>query len=157
MRREYLFFLFVALVLFLQAAQATEYILTETQLQKLEAICQNYKENNAKLQSQVNALQKETQSLKENSTKALQKLKSESETLTNQLETERTSTQNLNDSLTKYEASNAQLQNEAFKLQQEITQKEIKIGRYRTATIALTAAVIVSLLAAAACLRFRLK
>lgn len=64
-----LFVLALLSALFSQLAQAQEYKVTEYQLQELEAIYQNYKANNVILQSQVQSLKTESQTLSAQLTK----------------------------------------------------------------------------------------
>lgn len=123
-------------VLFLVPAQAQTYQVTEEQLQKLEAICQNYKANNQKQQEQLDALMQKSL--------ALQK---DSQTLNEQLKNERTLTKNLNESLTKYEIKDAEKENRILELTQTIAEKDQKIGKLKITCVSLTSAVIILLLA----------
>ena len=100
---------FVLLYLFCSVlAFPQDYIITETQLQKLETICQTYKTNNQKLTEQVSALTQDSNLLK------------------TQLQTERALTKSLNESLTKYEISAAESEAEKINLALEVQKQKTK-------------------------------
>lgn len=109
--------LFAALfvLFFLSAASPQTYNITETQLQKLETICQTYKANNQKLMEQLNESKQESVLLKE------------------QLQKERDSTKSLNESLLKFENNAAQ--SEADKVQALIDLEEQKTKNAKQQTV----------------------
>lgn len=93
MKRFFLFLLFVfCFLVFPLAAQEAEYIITETELIRLEKISENWETNRRNLLLQV-------QSLKTRLTEALTK----SETLKSQLQTERETLKILRQSYAEYE------------------------------------------------------
>lgn len=138
--------LFLFLVFCCSLAKAQTYTVTEAQLQKLEAICQSYSQDRQKVELQLN------ESIME-----LETLQKESETLKVQLQTERNLTRNLNESLTRYEISNAEKENAIIELTQEIAEKEQKMGKLKVTTVTLTFIVIGLLLALAAAIYVILK
>lgn len=98
-----LFYLFCYVLAFPQ-----EYIITETQLQKLETICQTYKASNQKLTEQLNESMQDSNLLK------------------TQLQTERALTKSLNESLTKYEISASESEAEKINLTLELQEQKTK-------------------------------
>ena len=93
MKRFFLFLLFVfCFLVFPLAAQEAEYIITETELIRLEKISENWETNRRNLLLQV-------QSLKTRLTEALTR----SEALKSQLQTERETLKNLRQSYAEYE------------------------------------------------------
>lgn len=149
--KRFFLFLFSAFF-FLQAAAAQTYQVTAEQLQKLEAICQSYKANNQTLQQQLKESREQVQSWKKQYESLQQQalnLKTESAKLKEQLASERTSTQNLNGSLSKSEARNSQLQQENQELLQNQIQQEKIIGKLKAGLVGTTAALTLALAATA--------
>lgn len=91
-------FLFLFVLFFLSAAQAQEYRITEAELTQLEAISNNWEKNRQTLSSQV-------QSLKAR----LQQAEKLSKTLTEQLQVEQATLNDLRQSYSAYEKEVAQL------------------------------------------------
>lgn len=110
------FVFFFVLFFFSIPAKAQNYQVTQEQLQKLEAICQNYKVVNQKQESLVNDLQE-------------------------QLRTERALTKNLNESLTRYEHNQLQIEQEKENLKEELN-KEKSDSEKKSKTIFILIAVI---------------
>lgn len=113
MKRFFLFLLFVfCFLVFPLAAQEAEYIITETELIRLEKISENWETNRRNLLLQV-------QSLKTRLTEALTK----SETLNRQLQTEQETLKNLRQSYNEYE-DGVSLEREAKTKQIEKLEKQ---------------------------------
>ena len=93
------FVFFFVLFFFSIPAKAQNYQVTQEQLQKLEAICQKYKVVNQKQELLVNDLQE-------------------------QLRTERALTKNLNESLTRYESNQLQIEQEKENLKEELNKEK---------------------------------
>ena len=112
--RNFVFFF----VLFFSSipAKAQNYQVTQEQLQKLEAICQNYKVVNQKQELLVNDLQE-------------------------QLRTERALTKNLNESLTRYESNQLQIEQEKENLKKELNKEKLNSEK-KSKTIFIFTAVI---------------
>lgn len=117
---------------------ATEYYITEAQLQTLETICQNYKKSNLTLQKQVDELQQKVTILK-----------TDSLTLETQLKAEREITQTLNQSLKKYEDKNCESEAEKMTLLQQIAELKIKVQKMRYYSVTITTLLVLTILAAA--------
>lgn len=110
-------FVFFFVLFFLSIpAKAQNYQVTQEQLQKLEAICQNYKVVNQKQESLVNDLQE-------------------------QLRTERALTKNLNESLTRYENNQLQIEQEKENLKEELNKEKLDSEK-KSKTIFILIAVI---------------
>lgn len=107
--KRLLFFCFLVFFCFPAVGQ---YNITEVQLQKLESILASYKASNQQVQSKLEALQREAESLQKdliawkNKATELQKA---SATLQQQLQQERELTKSLNSSLTRYEEQVTQI------------------------------------------------
>lgn len=110
------FVFFFVLFFFSVPAKAQNYQVTQEQLQKLEAICQNYKVVNQKQELLVNDLQE-------------------------QLRTERALTKNLNESLTRYESNQLQIEQEKENLKEELNKEKLNSGK-KSETICILSAVI---------------
>lgn len=110
------FVFFFVLFFFSVPAKAQNYQVTQEQLQKLEAICQNYKVVNQKQELLVNDLQE-------------------------QLRTERALTKNLNESLTRYENNQLQIEQEKENLKEELNKEKLNSGK-KSETICILSAVI---------------
>ena len=110
------FAFFFVLFFFSFPAKAQNYQVTQEQLQKLEAICQNYKVVNQKQELLVNDLQE-------------------------QLKTERALTRNLNESLTQYESNQLQIEQEKENLKEELNKEKLKSEK-KSKTIFIFIAVI---------------
>ena len=110
------FVFFFVLFFFSVPAKAQNYQVTQEQLQKLEAICQNYKVVNQKQELLVNDLQE-------------------------QLRTERALTKNLNESLTKYESNQLQIEKEKENLKEELNKEKLNTEK-KSKTIFILTAVI---------------
>ena len=112
----FFFVLFFVLLFFSIPAKAQNYQVTQEQLQKLEAICQNYKVVNQKQELLVNDLQE-------------------------QLRTERALTKNLNESLTRYENNQLQIEQEKENLKEELNKAKLDSVK-KSKTIFILTAVI---------------
>lgn len=110
------FVLFFVLFFFSIPAKAQKYQVTQEQLQKLEAICQNYKVVNQKQELLVNDLQE-------------------------QLRTERALTKNLSESLTRYENNQLQIEQEKENIKEELNKKKLESEK-KSKTIFILIAVI---------------
>ena len=110
------FVFFFVLFFFSIPAKAQNYQVTQEQLQKLEAICQNYKVVNQKQELLVNDLQE-------------------------QLRTERALTKNLNESLTRYESNQLQIEQEKENLKEELNKEKLNSEK-KSKTIFILTAVI---------------
>ena len=110
------FVFFFVLFFFSVPAKAQNYQVTQEQLQKLEAICQNYKVVNQKQEFLVNDLQE-------------------------QLRTERALTKNLNESLTRYESNQLQIEQEKENLKKELNKEKLNSEK-KSKTIFILTAVI---------------
>lgn len=129
MKRFFLFLLFVFCFLaFPLAAQEAEYTITETELTRLEKISENWETNRRNQQLQV-------QNLKARLTEALMK----SETLKNQLQTERETLKSLRQSYSEYENG----------VNMELELKEIQIEKLKRQgyRLKLTLVIVSSILA----------
>lgn len=120
--KKYLFLFFFAAFFFQAAGQ--QYFITETQLQKLETICQNYKANNQTLQEQLQQLQYKAETLERDSKK-----------LQEQLQAERKTTESLNRSLTQYENRCSQSEADKIQLALDLEQQKVKTGRWKITTL----------------------
>lgn len=107
------FVLFFVLFFFSIPAKAQNYQVTQEQLQKLEAICQNYKVVNQKQELLVNDLQE-------------------------QLRTERALTKNLNESLTRYASNQLQIEQEKENLKEELIKEKLNSGKKSKTILILT-------------------
>ena len=117
LRNSVFFFVLFFVLLFLSIpAKAQNYQVTQEQLQKLEAICQNYKVVNQKQELLVNDLQE-------------------------QLRTERALTKNLNESLTRYENNQLQIEQEKENLKEELNKAKLDSVK-KSKTIFILTAVI---------------
>lgn len=118
-------FLFLVLFSALYCAAAEpRYTMTETQLQKLEAICQNYKADRQKATEQLNA--------------SLQ----ESKTLREQLKMERETTASLNLSLQKSEDNAARNEAEKVQAMLDLAEAKTQIQKQKTTIVILIGTII---------------
>ena len=129
MKRSFFVFLFVfCFLVFPLAAQEVKYTITETELIRLEKISENWETNRRNQQLQV-------QNLKARLTEALMK----SETLKNQLQTERETLKSLRQSYSEYENG----------VNMELELKEIQIEKLKRQgyRLKLTLVIVSSILA----------
>lgn len=119
-------------------AAAQRFFITESQLQTLETLCQNYKVSNQNLQLQVNELMQTSESLK-----------TDCETLKQKLETERQTVKTLNKFLKTYEISSSMIEAERDQLAQDLAEQKIKTQKARTVIIVLGSIIVFLVIAGA--------
>ena len=112
---------------FIWDASPQTYIVTETQLQKLEEICQKYKVNNQKLTEQLNEL-----------ALASEESEKESTLLKEQLKLERNSTQSLNESLLTFETKAAQSEAEKVQALLDLEKQQTQNAKQKTIIVILS-------------------
>jgi Skp family chaperone for outer membrane proteins len=143
-------FFVVFLSLFLAPLFPEDYRITQAQMEKLQRICQDYKDSRRIQQEQSLTLQKKLDSFLEKS----KTLQTKAESLETQLKAEREQTQSLTDSYQKSLASHLQTESEQ---QKEIESLNKKVSSLRKYSIILSSVIIFFILLTIICVILKIR